>query len=263
MTDSGVQLSGVEVIEFQTVGQSTMVLDASSINNLDLTHPVEIVSDDGDSLTLSSEQSGVIQFKDEAGRWQTSDPIVGERYQRTITDGDVVLQVDLPFPYQNLLRRYDVNRSTTVTANDPLIVINELSRRQFSDSLGRVIDPLELDVIPEFFYDVNGDGHITALDALQGINQLARQAEAEGEWLQLVDRDEKYWQRDSLPPDVPNLRLREVDTTVSSFDPREETHPSFDQGKGDQDLVTSQESAAAVDELLADDEIIWLQDAVG
>jgi hypothetical protein len=91
-------------------------------------------------------------------------------------------------PFQNPVRRFDVNNSGRVTPLDALQIINAIGRNDgnniFLDQL-----PLPADLPP--FPDVNGDGVVSSLDALQVINELGRlpnsaggssELVAEGEW---------------------------------------------------------------------------------
>ncbi len=98
----------------------------------------------------------------------------------TDDDGDVgvdTLNVIAQCAWQNALLQGDVNGNGFVTANDALIIINELSRRRFSDKTGKLIG---LPGNDDFLFDVNGDGFATALDALNVINSIDR-VDAEGE----------------------------------------------------------------------------------
>ena len=83
---------------------------------------------------------------------------------------------DDPAPFQNPVNRFDVNDDSGVTANDALVVINALSRRNGNDAL----DP-NTEQPNGVFLDVNGDFRVTASDALQIINELGRQSARESE----------------------------------------------------------------------------------
>ncbi|TWT50303.1 hypothetical protein Pla22_30440 [Rubripirellula amarantea] len=114
------------------------------------------------------------------------------------TQGSATLEVldDEPPVFQNPENRYDVNGLNGTSANDALIIINELGRRQ---------DNVDLDPTSEkpdpYFLDVNGDYKVTARDALIIINQIARESnatsedEAAGAPTPVVDRtkDETLW----------------------------------------------------------------------
>ena len=75
-------------------------------------------------------------------------------------------------PFQNPVRRHDVNDSGIVTPLDALQIINALDRSAVGGSIR--LDVLPLPVNLPKFPDVNGDGRISALDALQVINELAK-----------------------------------------------------------------------------------------
>lgn len=275
LTNATIQLIGVETIDLSSAMESSLVIDASSVTNLDLTHPVGVVGGEGDRLEIVGGEGGTIDFVDAANHWQMSDPVVGERYERTVVNGDVTIRANLPFPYQNLLQGHDVNVNGTVTANDTLIVINELARRQFSDSTGRIIDPLSLTVVPDFFFDVSGDDRITALDALLGINQLAKQnSVAAGESIldivAIQNATDTQEQRSASSPSHP---LTTGKTNQSSFGhtmpgqavpgqaapgqaiPGQTTNDSDDYRRDESRATTS---VVAVDELLSDQKHSWI-----
>ena len=74
--------------------------------------------------------------------------------------------------WHNVLVAQDVNGNGEITANDALVVINELGQRRHSDqTTGTLADQVE-DVQPPPHYDVNCDGRATAIDALNVINHL-------------------------------------------------------------------------------------------
>ncbi len=120
--------------------------------------------------------------------------IVDGRFIRSVVrspadGGDETLQTELPHAWQNVVKAGDVNNNGDVTANDALVIINELARRSFSDSGNEFLDdPLTIPEWPGFYYDQNGDDKATALDALRVINQLARLSLGAEEELQTVDR---------------------------------------------------------------------------
>ncbi|MEM1067636.1 MAG: Ig-like domain-containing protein [Planctomycetota bacterium] len=72
---------------------------------------------------------------------------------------------------QNPERSNDVNNDGFVTAIDPLLIINHLTRSEASS-----IPVLPTDQGPDF-YDTSGDQLISALDVLQIINALSRQSD--------------------------------------------------------------------------------------
>ena len=83
---------------------------------------------------------------------------------------------DEPAAFQRQENRFDVNGQTGVTANDALIVINEIARRAGNVDLNPADEPPG-----DSLFDVNGDYRVTALDALQIINQLAVVSQSEDE----------------------------------------------------------------------------------
>ncbi len=86
-----------------------------------------------------------------------------------------------PSNFTNPLNRADVNHDQSVSGTDALVLINELSRRNFSRTDGTTIDPAQVNLRQFKFFDANRDGRVTAIDALFVINQLARQSDASGE----------------------------------------------------------------------------------
>ena len=76
-------------------------------------------------------------------------------------------------PRYNASLAQDVNRNGTVTAQDALMVINDLS--QFGSRMLRDFEA------SGFAVDVNNDGHVTALDALMVVNYIAVGEASEGD----------------------------------------------------------------------------------
>lgn len=83
-------------------------------------------------------------------------------------------------PRHNLFLAEDVSRDGMVTAQDSLLVINDLSR-----SGPRNLQPSETSGVA---VDVNNDGRVTALDALIVINHLSAPNGGSGELLQASSR---------------------------------------------------------------------------
>ncbi len=130
-----------------------------------------------------------------------SDPIIIDgTFIRTLFNGSAAIEAILPFPFQNLAQRHDVNNSGDVTASDALRVINELNARRFSDSVTKEgVDPLSVDSWPGTYFDTNGDGRFTAVDALQVINEMARISVGSGESEPVL----QYLLRNPLPQQGP------------------------------------------------------------
>jgi len=76
--------------------------------------------------------------------------------------------------WTNPVNRFDVSNLNGVTAQDALLIINELARKLVHDPDSSILTPLPPDGFAPPFYDVTTGGRITALDALQVINELAR-----------------------------------------------------------------------------------------
>ncbi len=89
--------------------------------------------------------------------------------------------------WHNIANAFDVNNDSRVTANDALMIINELARRAGRElPVDRVLR--QINVVARFA-DTNNDGHVTALDALIVINRLSREsaATAQAEQAQAID----------------------------------------------------------------------------
>jgi hypothetical protein len=76
--------------------------------------------------------------------------------------------------FHNTLEPFDVNADATVTPLDALLVINELSDREFSSVIGEI----DLANPKATFVDVNNDQFVSPLDALLVINSLTDPAPA-------------------------------------------------------------------------------------
>ncbi|MDG2221792.1 MAG: dockerin type I domain-containing protein [Rubripirellula sp.] len=140
-------------------------------------------------IELISDRGRDFQF-DAPSNWRMgSSEIVAGSFYRSIRSQNVTpittLHVAIPHPWQNVVRRSDVDNSGDVTANDALRIINELRNRIYSSRGSSVVaDPLSLPSWPGTYFDVSGNDEITALDALRVINELAIAAntsESEGE----------------------------------------------------------------------------------
>jgi hypothetical protein len=113
--------------------------------------------------------------------------IIGTRFIRSVVrsaadGGAEKLETELPHAWQNVVKAGDVNNNGEVTANDALVIINELARRAFSDGDTQLLDnPFSVAQWPGIYYDQNGDDKATALDALRVINELARLSLGGGE----------------------------------------------------------------------------------
>jgi hypothetical protein len=89
--------------------------------------------------------------------------------------------------WHNIDNAFDVNNDSRVTANDALMIINELDRRAGRElPVDRVLR--QINVVARYA-DTNNDGRVTALDALIVINRLNREpaATAQAEQAQAID----------------------------------------------------------------------------
>jgi len=95
------------------------------------------------------------------------------------TQATISIQSAAP-SWQNSPNRFDVDGNGTVTANDVLVVVNELNGPRFHDLTGVLQVPPPPGTAPPFF-DVNGDGLATPGDVLEVINYLNGLSAASGE----------------------------------------------------------------------------------
>ena len=109
--------------------------------------------------------------------WRVASPTIVDQMVR-VSATSVESGVETPeavanYPWQNFLQPGDVNNDGSVTALDALQIVNELTRRQFSDFESNALhSPLRIQFWPGVYFDQNGDGKATALDALRVINEL-------------------------------------------------------------------------------------------
>ncbi|MBL6726110.1 MAG: hypothetical protein ISQ09_13590, partial [Rubripirellula sp.] len=77
--------------------------------------------------------------------------------------------------WNNYLLPGDINNDGHVTANDALLIINELAARRFSAPDTQSVRAVsEIASWPNHFFDQNRDNRVTALDALRVINDMSR-----------------------------------------------------------------------------------------
>ncbi len=117
----------------------------------------------------------------DAENWRLTDPVTRDgKFLITasnIAAGGETLEAEVPHVWQNLLQPSDINNDGSVTAGDALRIINELTRRAFSDGDSQnLMDPLDVEVWPSVYFDQNGDDRATAVDALRVINDMTRQS---------------------------------------------------------------------------------------
>ena len=130
-----------------------------------------------------------IDFTDEED-WRMSDLVVVEGQSllsaQNVVSGESVI-FDNGMQWQNPIAFGDVNNDGSVSAGAALRIINELSRRDYSDGeSGQLFDPASLEFFPGVYFDHNGDGFVTALDALRVINDVGRAANSAAEGEQVV-----------------------------------------------------------------------------
>lgn len=194
---SGLMLDGGDRVNTVQIVSSDLTLDLSAgsifdFNQIDLIDlgdagSQNVIVDTASALTMDPGGGGIIisggsedslQIAD-AALWRMREPeVVGGFAFTVVATTGTFIQTDFSSGWQNVAQPSDVNNSGDVTANDALIIINELSRRSFSDpSNSQLIDAADIDPWPGFYFDQNGDGQATALDALRVINEIARQVD--------------------------------------------------------------------------------------
>ena len=173
--DGLVTLLNLHVLDAAAAGSATIVVDAGVVLGLSpLDESVLFVGTDEDRILFA-----------DAADWRMEAPITsGNSFQsRTLNQftGEEIL-AEIPSAYHNLVDPSDVDDNGELSAQDALIVINELAGRRFSDASGAVVDPSTFNPWPDFYMDQNGDGSITANDALRVINDFARRVQSEAEF---------------------------------------------------------------------------------
>lgn len=161
----------VSFLDGRVVGFEEIVFPATSTTAQDLaidTSRLHLVASDDDSLLIRVGVGQRLNFQGEA--LAQAPVMVGDSLTQVVRAGDITVFVVNPVQWQNVLSRWDVNRSGDVTALDALAIVNEIGR--VSDSELPLIT--SLDQFDGMYFDVSGDGRITSLDALRVINEVAR-----------------------------------------------------------------------------------------
>ncbi|MEM1069421.1 MAG: GEVED domain-containing protein [Planctomycetota bacterium] len=156
--------------------------DESPVVALDA-NTVDAFSEGGQTLTVKLRQRDRLNLLD-LGDWRLGDPLTVNSFLLTAThqENGQVIQVDADAPWQNFLRPSDVDNDGETNAIDALNIINELSRRAYSDPTTQtLVAPETIVNWPGRYLDQSGDNAVSALDALRVINELARQNRASGE----------------------------------------------------------------------------------
>ncbi len=162
----------VELVDFldgRVVGFEKIVISSDTAAELVIdTRLLEsVVSTDG-TLLIQVDANQNLTFL--GGATIEAPIMVGESLAQVVRYGEVSLYVISPAQWQNVLSKWDVNRSGNVTSLDALAVINQIFR--VTDSELPVISSVE--EFTGMYFDVSGDGRITSLDALRVINELSR-----------------------------------------------------------------------------------------
>lgn len=170
--EGNVEFQNIDVIDMTDLAESTITLDARAARAMDPT---------GGGVIMVGSKGDQLEFRDGAD-WRMAEPIDVAGFSfSVVTLGDTFVQVDFASAWQNLAQPSDVNNDGRATAGDALRIINELSRRSFSDpTTARLDAPSSVSPWPNTYFDQSGDGLATALDALRVINQLAREQNGGG-----------------------------------------------------------------------------------
>ncbi len=123
-------LRHVDVIDLTDSGVQAVILDSTSARQMDPDGGGVIITGNAPALDQLADR---ISFAD-GSLWRMSAPVpfIGSTL-REITLSDTFIQTDFGSPWQNLATPSDVNNNGSVTANDALVIINELGRRSYSD----------------------------------------------------------------------------------------------------------------------------------
>ena len=153
---------------------------------IDLDSLVSILPENATTLSVTGGPEDSLQFPTPTNfRFDQSLFVDNTFVRRILNDtNNLVIDSTLGPAYHNFIQPFDTNISGEVTALDALVIINELDRRDFSNSDGVLISPTSSGILPDDLFDTNGDNSATALDALLVINELSRRAaeeSAEGE----------------------------------------------------------------------------------
>ncbi|MFK8114760.1 MAG: Ig-like domain-containing protein [Rubripirellula sp.] len=171
LTQSNSQLDGVQLIDIRGTGDNTLMLDVDRIREVFASGAISVLSDAGDTVVFDD-------------GWEFVEAVLANgQLVRRFEQLGASISLTGPDDFTNPLSEFDVNASGDISSLDALQIINELSRRAFSDGQanpeGGVRDVTTIDLDLFRFYDVTRDLRITALDALRVINQLGRQPSGE------------------------------------------------------------------------------------
>ncbi len=159
----------VDFLDGRVVGFEEIMVSSETSAELviDMRSLASVVSDDG-TLLIHADADQNLTFLGDAS---IETPImIGETLAQVVRAGEVSLQVIRQSQWQNVLNKWDVNRSGDVTSLDALAVVNQMAR--VTDAALPLIT--SVDQFTGMYFDVSGDGRITSVDALRVINELSR-----------------------------------------------------------------------------------------
>lgn len=170
-TDASIDVADVAELDLLAADATALTIDATTVASLSPVAKSILIQAGGE------DELAVVDAVD----WLMTSPInINGRFIRTATNEDSgeVIQYESPADWQNFLQNSDINNDGVVSASDVLRIINELSRRSFSDETdnGVLADATSVTSWPGLYFDQNADGRVSALDALRVINELFRQS---------------------------------------------------------------------------------------
>ncbi len=162
----------------RVVGFEEIVLANESDVTIDTSKLDRIITGTGQNLLIRKPMNASLQFTDAIGMpLEFEMQMVDGEAAQLVRSGTQQIHVITETPWQNVYKRWDVNRNNHVTSGDALVVINSL-HRSVDPVLPAITSP---DVFNGFYLDVNGDGRLTSVDALHVINEVARRASQGGQ----------------------------------------------------------------------------------
>lgn len=246
MTTAGLAVTNFNLLDLSGPDATKVTLNAAVVNALSPTEKLlTILGGEGDEFALT-----------DASDWLLVEPVIRDGVFFIRADnqagGGEVIEASLASSWHNFLRPGDINNDGSITAADSLRIINETSRRDFSDADGNLVDPAGLDQWPNAYFDHNNDGRVSALDALRVINDIAR-LEEDGAAEEIIvsignSRSDSAISAESNDVALLNESRRLVVGNAASADALIEDLVIPSQQSDDRD-----DSVSAVDQLLSDE----------
>ena len=156
-----------------------------------VTGPLALAIDETQPIVITSEEGVDLQF-DPALSWRMGggELIDGDFFREVIAtavEPAAAFQFNTVNPWQNLVDDTDVNNSGDTTAGDALVVINELSRRRYSDEDANAKSPADVPCLGLVFTSMLarmiGFPHSTHFKVINRLRTQSLSEGSEGEWL--------------------------------------------------------------------------------